>query len=228
MPNPCINPRRHLRGTCIFTRPAPAAAALSGNRLKMTVSKQSDKKSLRREKLLLRKSMAPDARYAADAAILKNLESLPEFAEASVIAAYASDGTEPDLMPLLRRAAGTGKTICLPRWLNDSNYEMAVLDGDFKTVSGKWNMPEPPPDAPPAETQLLERALWLVPGVAFDENCARLGRGKGIYDRLLAGTKGVSAGVFYDCQQTAGLPTEPHDRPLDIVVTESQVRRRKQ
>ena len=172
--------------------------------------------------------MAPDARYAADAAILKKLESLPEFAEAPVIAAYASDGTEPDLMPLLRRAAGTGKTICLPRWLNDSNYEMAVLDGDFKTVSGKWNMPEPPPDAPLAETQLLERALWLVPGVAFDENCARLGRGKGIYDRLLAGTKGVSAGVFYDCQQTAGLPTEPHDRPLDIVVTESQVRRRKQ
>ena len=54
--------------------------------------------------------MAPDARYAADAAILKNLESLPEFAEASVIAAYASDGTEPDLMPLLKRAAGTGKT----------------------------------------------------------------------------------------------------------------------
>ena len=65
--------------------------------------------------------MAPDARYAADAAILKNLESLPEFAEAPVIAAYASDGTEPDLMPLLKRAAGTGKTICLPRWLNDSN-----------------------------------------------------------------------------------------------------------
>ena len=122
--------------------------------------------------------MVPDARRIADAAILKNLESLPEFAEASVIAAYASDGTEPDLMPLLRRAAGTGKTICLPRWLNDSNYEMAVLDGDFKTVSGKWNMPEPPPDAPPAETQLLERALWLVPGwrsmkTAPDSDAAR-------------------------------------------------------
>ncbi|MEI3004757.1 MAG: 5-formyltetrahydrofolate cyclo-ligase [Victivallales bacterium] len=140
----------------------------------MTVSKQSDKKSLRREKLLLRKSMVPDAvERIADAATPKNLESLPEFAEASVIAAYASDGTEPDLMPLLRRAAGTGKTIGLPRWCNDSNYEMAVLDGDFKTVSGKWNMPEPPPYAPPAETQLLERALWLVPGVAFDENCAQ-------------------------------------------------------
>lgn len=69
--------------------------------------------------------MAPDARYAADAAILKNLESLPEFAEASVIAAYASDGTEPDLMPLLRRAAGTakpsacpgGSTIPITKWL---------------------------------------------------------------------------------------------------------------
>ncbi len=192
----------------------------------MAVSDKSEKQILRREKILLRKSIPGVARCAADAAILKKLEALPEFAEASVIAAYASDGTEPDLMPLLKRAAAAGKIICLPRWRSDSNYEMAVLDGDFKTVNGKWNMPEPPPEAPRAEEQLLKRALWLVPGVAFDENCARLGRGKGIYDRLLAGTGGVSAGVFYDCQQTAGLPTEPHDRPLDIVVTESCVRRR--
>ena len=193
----------------------------------MTVSNQSEKQVLRRGKILLRRNIPRAVRCAADAAILKQLEALPEFAEASVIAAYASDGTEPDLMPLLKRAAAAGKIICLPRWRSDSNYEMALLDGDFKTVNGKWNMPEPPPDAPRAEENLLKRALWLVPGVAFDENCARLGRGKGIYDRLLAGTAGVSAGVFYDCQQTAGLPTEPHDRPLDIVVTESQVRRRK-
>ena len=194
----------------------------------MTVSNPSEKQLLRREKLLLRKSLSPAVRCAADAAILKQLEALPEFAEASVIAAYAGDGTEPDLMPLLKRAAAAGKIICLPRWRDDSSYEMALLGGDFKTVPGKWNMPEPPKEAPVVEEKLLNSALWLVPGVAFDENCARLGRGKGIYDRLLAGTNGVSTGVFYECQQTAGLPTEPHDRPLDIVVTESCVRRRNQ
>ena len=194
----------------------------------MTMSDQSEKQILRREKLLLRKNISPAVRLAADAAILRQLEALPEFAEASVIAAYASDGTEPDLMPLLKRAAAAGKMICLPRWRCDSIYEMAVLDGEFQMVKGKWNMPEPSPEALPAEMQLLNRALWLVPGVAFDVNCARLGRGKGIYDRLLAGAGGVSVGVFYDCQQAAGLPTEPHDRLLDIVVTESRVCRRKQ
>lgn len=193
----------------------------------MTVSATTDKQTIRREKLLLRKNLSPEVRCAADAAIREKLESLPEFAEAPAIAAYASDGTEPDLMPLLKRAARTGKIICLPRWRNDSNYEMAVLDGTFQTVKGKWNMPEPPADAPSAEQTLLERALWLVPGVAFDGSCARLGRGKGIYDRLLADMRGYAVGVFYDCQQTTGLPTEPHDRPLDAVVTESCVRRRK-
>ena len=194
----------------------------------MTVSNPSEKQVLRREKLLQRKSIPPAVRCAADAAILKQLEALPEFAEASVIAAYASDGTEPDLMPLLKRAAAAGKLVCLPRWRDDSKYEMALLDGDFKTVNGKWNMPEPPKEAPAVEEKMLNRALWLVPGVAFDENCARLGRGKGIYDRLLSGPSGVSAGIFYECQKAAGLPTEPHDRPLDIVVTESRVRRRNQ
>lgn len=194
--------------------------------MKMAESVISDKKMIRKEKILLRKRISTGDRLAADHAILKQLEHLPEFASASVIAGYVSDGTEPDLMPLLRKAADAGKTICLPRWREDFNYEMAVLDGRFQTVEGKWKMPEPLPDAPRADESQLRHALWLVPGVAFDENCARLGRGKGIYDRLLSGTEGVSIGIFYECQQVSGLPTEVHDRPLDLVVTECRVRRR--
>ncbi|MBQ6596043.1 MAG: hypothetical protein IJH79_00690, partial [Lentisphaeria bacterium] len=73
---------------------------------------------------------------------------------------------------------------------------------------------------------MLRKALWLVPGVAFDRKDGRLGRGKGIYDRFLAGIEGTAAGIAYDCQMTAALPMEKHDRFLELVVTESAVFRR--
>ncbi len=79
----------------------------------------------------------------------------------------------------------------------------------------------------PADEELRAGGvLYLVPGVAFDEALNRLGRGGGIYDRILNGRGGATAlGVFYECQQCLALPTEAHDVPLDIVVTESAVRR---
>jgi len=193
----------------------------------MTCSTPTEKQQLRREKLQARKSLSPEYRRSADMSIRNRLEALEEYRGASVVAAYASDGTEPDLIPLLRRAREEGKTICFPRWReNDSTYEMAVADSAFTLVEGKWKMPEPPHDASAVPDSMLEQALWLIPGVAFDDRCGRLGRGKGIYDRFLARTRGTAAGIFYDCQKTAALPMEPHDRPLSLVVTESALYRR--
>ena len=193
----------------------------------MTGQIQTDKQALRREKLLARKLLAPDCRKTADRSIRNRVEALPEFRQAATVAAYASDGTEPDLIPLLRQAREEGKTICFPRWReNESRYEMAVADADFRLMEGKWKMPEPPPEAPAVSDSMLEDAVWLIPGVAFDPECRRLGRGKGIYDRFLASARGCKIGIFYDCQKTAVIPMEPHDRPLDAVVTESALYRR--
>ena len=193
----------------------------------MTGQTQTDKQALRREKLLARKQLAPDCRKTADRSIRNRVGDLPEFRQASTVAAYASDGTEPDLIPLLRQARAEGKTICFPRWREkESRYEMAAADAEFRLTEGKWKMPEPPPEAPAVSDSILEDAVWLIPGVAFDPDCRRLGRGKGIYDRFLAGVRGCKIGIFYDCQKTADLPTEPHDRPLDVVVTESAIYRR--
>lgn len=194
----------------------------------MADSLQSKKTDLRKEKLRLRRELDASFRCYAHQVISRTLEALPEYQSASVIAAYASDGTEVDLTELLRKSRREGKTICFPRWRNqDSAYEMAVADESLTLVEGKWKMPEPPPEAPRAAQELLDHALWLIPGVAFDEHCGRLGRGKGIYDRLLACSGGFKAGIFYQCQKTADLPMEDHDEVLDLVVTEEQVIRRK-
>ena len=60
--------------------------------------------------------------------------------------------------------------------------------------------------------------LWLVPGLAFTKKGLRLGHGKGIYDRLLTGSKGEKIGVCFDFQMVNELPTEDWDVSVDIVL----------
>jgi 5-formyltetrahydrofolate cyclo-ligase len=64
----------------------------------------------------------------------------------------------------------------------------------------------------------------VVPGVAFSQDGHRLGRGGGHYDATLAQMpRAVRLGVAFEAQLVAELPREPHDAPLDAVVTESRV-----
>ena len=100
-------------------------------------------------------------------------------------------------------------------------------DGIDRLEPGKWGLLEPVATVPADLEKIGGNLLLLVPGVAFDESFARLGRGGGIYDRFLAaGRRSFALGVFYECQKTLTLPREEHDAFLDAAVTESGVRKR--
>ena len=89
-------------------------------------------------------------------------------------------------------------------------------------VPGPWGIGHPGPDAPIVEPDVL-----FVPLAAFDRRGARLGYGAGYYDATLAALrrrKPVRAiGIAFACQEVLFLPTEDHDQPLDIVVTERDI-----
>jgi 5-formyltetrahydrofolate cyclo-ligase len=80
---------------------------------------------------------------------------------------------------------------------------------------------------PMSETGVVEPAVLLVPLLAFDRQGRRLGYGKGHYDRaiarLQAGAGVLTIGVAYAAQEVAEVPTEPHDKALDAIVTERGV-----
>ena len=65
--------------------------------------------------------------------------------------------------------------------------------------------------------------LILVPGVAFDPGGHRLGRGKGFYDRLLAGMRGTKCGVALEEQIVAAIPVEPLDVRMNFILTPTRV-----
>lgn len=190
------------------------------------MSGREEKKALRASMLQARAAIEPEARRKADKAINEAIVSLSLFKEAKLLAGYASDGTEPDLAECFENALKSGKRLCLPRTSASGAYGFAEclgFPGDL--VAGKYGLLEPRLDAKAVEPGDLKEALWLVPGVAFDERGGRLGRGKGVYDRLLAESGGLSiVGVFYERQKCASVPNEGHDRLMDCIVTEAGVR----
>jgi 5-formyltetrahydrofolate cyclo-ligase len=137
---------------------------------------------------------------------------------ATVIAGVWPLPGEIDLRPLLHTLHERGLAIALPEttprgnplvfrhWQPDS-VMLAEKFGTFK------------PDGP-----IIAPDLFLVPLLAFDRNGRRLGYGGGYYDRTLPLYPGRPAlGFAYAAQEVANLPSEPHDHPLDAIVTETGV-----
>ncbi|WP_456397468.1 5-formyltetrahydrofolate cyclo-ligase [Desulfurobacterium sp.] len=71
-------------------------------------------------------------------------------------------------------------------------------------------------------------SVVFVPGIAFDFKCYRLGYGGGFYDRFLSRGKYITVGVCFDFQIVENLPVEPFDMPVNLVVSEKRIIRRKE
>jgi 5-formyltetrahydrofolate cyclo-ligase len=114
------------------------------------------------------------------------------------------------------------KHFYLPR-VNGVNLD--ILPYDRTTLKlGAFQIEEPQGDD---TADINDIELIIVPGVAFDRQCNRLGRGRGFYDRLLADSRATTIGVAYDCQFVDEIDVDTHDIPVDIVITESGMYHRK-
>ncbi len=185
---------------------------------------ENSKQNLRKIFTEKRRMLSPDERKSFSADICRNIAEIPVFKQSLCVAFYAADETEADLWELFEKFNGE-KKFFLPRYrTEDKSYEMVQIHDRLTDLKiGKYGLEEPIADLPAASSQEYQCMLYLVPGVAFDSKCRRLGRGKGFYDRLLLNAK-FSLGIFYECQRFDGdIPSEAHDIKLDMIVSEKQL-----
>ena len=152
----------------------------------------------------------------ASKAIRDALTPLACWKSAGTVLLFAPLPDEPDTIVLPRE----GKRFCFPRYNADRGYEATEVVEADELVPGKFGVLEPPPKAlhiPPEEVDLV-----LVPGMAFDEECYRLGRGRGFYDRWLLALPGLKLGLGFDHQLVTRVPRETHDVQLDGVIIPSR------
>ncbi len=180
---------------------------------------QNAKLALRDEVWARMGAVAEGLRAASSRQICERLRQRPEWASAKSVLLFAPISDEPDIWPLVAEALTDGKQVALPRFVSSTRRyaacEVRNLGGEIEI--GTFGIREPTSACPEMPLDRLD--FVLIPGIAFDLRGRRLGRGRGFYDRLLAGFRGLKCGVAFDDQIVAEVPVADHDARMDFILT---------
>ena len=175
-----------------------------------------EKKEIRKKIFKARKEHSDEWIQEKSRMITGKLTVLPEYQRAERIMAYADYNHEVITRYIIEQAWKDGKEVAVPKVFGKDMVFYKLTDFS-QLESGYFGIPEPKEDG---ETVSWEDAMMVMPGVAFDVNCNRVGYGGGFYDKYLSENRYLcSVGVAYDFQIVENVPTEENDVPLDIIVT---------
>ena len=141
---------------------------------------------------------------------------------ACTVVAYVATPDEVDTAPLLRAALAAGKTLVLPAIAGGNIVWRVVTDLATQLEQGRFGIQSPAASARDWYTGLCrEPVVWIVPGVGFDRQGNRLGRGGGYYDRALraANARRGTVGLAFPCQMVNAIPAGDGDWPVTFVAT---------
>ena len=187
---------------------------------------QQQKKALRSSMRARRRDLDADLRVHHNAALnqhlLRRLLQMPP----CLIAAYLAFDGEPDLAPSFAPLRQAGFRLVLPFIEKQGQTSRLVFrhwQADDALSENSLGFAEPArgEEVPPAEMGVI-----LLPLVAWDSNGARLGMGKGYYDKALEPLRDqrspLRIGIAFDVQRYSEIPTDPHDVPLHELISDSQ------
>lgn len=150
--------------------------------------------------------------------IQSKVMELTWFKEAETVFLYMDCRAEVQTSLLLKRCFLEDKQVGIPKILGHDMFFYQMRHQE-DVEAGYFNIPEPIS----GKRLEPERALVVVPGVAFDQNRIRMGYGRGFYDRYLkAHPQYRTVAIAYDCQLVESLPAEDHDINPDILLTETR------
>lgn len=183
------------------------------------------KAELRQKYRSLRQSMPQEIKEQKDATIAAQVRRLWQYQRNNVLLIYVSTPIEVDTFRIIRQALEDGKRVAVPRCVPDTrNMEFYYIDSTDELSPGMFGVLEP--EVNPERLYVESDAgLCIVPAFSYDWRGYRLGYGKGYYDRFLSRFEGNMVGICYsECVQRS-LPHGRFDRPVELLVTESYLRR---
>ena len=172
-----------------------------------------DKKELRANIRLLKKQHTKEQLLEQSGIILSKLEQHHDFKNANIVMIYSALPDEVQTQAFLEKWRNK-KKIILPTVVGDDIIPVELAENTGFAV-GDFNILEPQNEPYTGDYDLI-----VVPGVAFDRNGNRIGRGRGYYDRFLCKHLNVKRiGICFDFQLVDEVPTEPNDIKMDEVIT---------
>lgn len=173
------------------------------------------KNDLRRTVLELRKKKTPQEILDESRAVLHRLEASELYIKSACILTYVGFQGEVETRPLIEKAWEDGKNVSVPR-VEGRDIVFCPLTDFSQLKEGTFHVPEPVS----APASIKGDVLVIVPGVAFDEKCNRIGYGKGFYDRYLREhPQYTAAALAFDWQIFDFIPHTDYDRQPDCIFT---------
>ncbi|HRX87026.1 MAG TPA: 5-formyltetrahydrofolate cyclo-ligase [Phycisphaerae bacterium] len=168
----------------------------------------------------------PVSMAAKSARATELLVETNEFRRAEVIMVFLSLQNELDTTGVVLRSWQDHKRVLAPRvsWEQRRMMPTEIRSLTSDLVETSMGLREPV-SGTPIPIAIID--MVIVPGLAFDNQGNRLGRGRGFYDRFLAHPefKGVTCGLGFEEQYLSEVPVNSLDRPVAMLVTDARVRR---
>lgn len=189
-----------------------------------------DKHSIRQSLRSHRTTLDSLSREKKALAVATQITQMTSFKNCQHIGGYLTHNGELDPAPIIKTAFETNKKLYLPVLKKKSHaFSYYPYYSNESLIENRYGIGEPTiADRKPISTTCID--VVLVPLVAFDENCHRLGRGVGYYDRTFAficenpaEKRPLLVGLAYEFQKIKTVHPEPWDIPMDMIVTEEKV-----
>lgn len=190
------------------------------NRAEIATTKHRLRERFRAARLAL-----SDEEYARHSAkICKRLLSLPEISASDTVHVYwpLVARREVDTRPLIDALRSEGRTVVLPvveQFDGAPTLRHVRFEGAEHMRPNRWGLLEP---AGTETVALQDFDAVVVPAFGAGRDGHRIGHGRGFYDAFVRDLDAVTIGLVYDVCLVESVPAEPHDVPLDLVVTEAE------
>jgi len=186
-----------------------------------SLNPDTDKSSLRIAAIERRAALSVEQRAAAAQGIVARKFPV-EIKPGVIVSGYWPIRAEFDPLPLMRQLEAQGAQLALPVIMGrDQPLVFRAWNADAQLLRGQLGIMEPSP-----QSAVVLPDIVLVPLAAFDRLGHRIGYGAGHYDRTfeqLRAAKSITAiGIAFAVQEIDEVPAEPHDVPLDYVLTEAR------
>ncbi|MCR9199151.1 MAG: 5-formyltetrahydrofolate cyclo-ligase [Planctomycetaceae bacterium] len=190
------------------------------------LSVQDRKNELRKQAHANRK--AQENKDELSRRIVNAFMALPEFATAETVMFYVDVRSEVRTRFDLPAAIESGRKIVVPWCNDDGELELFHLSSMEQLEIGMYKILEPAValrNDPQYQVGVEELDLIMVPGVGFDTRGARMGHGKGYYDKLLEHARKDTplVALAFECQMFEDIPVAEHDVFMDMVITEDRI-----
>ena len=185
----------------------------------MSISIAEQKSYRRRHHHSIRRSLRLSEWKKMSAQVVKRMISTQEFISANTIHTYVSmeKNREVCTFNFINSCIEAGKEVIVPRMKTEGKLTHHKITSTESLSRNEWGVYEPPGDR---EVEISDDILVVVPMVAADYKCNRLGYGKGYYDRFLSTVKATKVGFCFTCNLSWDLlPVDTFDVKMDKIIT---------